>query len=403
MKQICIVSLLICISISASGLDLAEIYGKAEEFSDIFNDPNTGLTVFPTLTVPTGGKYEGMGTAYSAVALDSGYLEANPSASSVLDYTELSFLHNNWISDTNVEGVVYTMRLDDLGIGFGGKFLYVPFSSYDDFGERIGEGYYSETVATANVSYNFFSSYYFYGLALGANVKIAYRSVPATSLLDQSALAGLIDVGALTRLNFLKFYSSRSKNFSVGVVLKNLGPLVKNEPLPTVVTIGLAYSPLQPIIIAYDLNIPIGYGQGTEQINMAGGLDISVTDFFSIQSGFNYRGSNPRFTLGGSVNLEKVSFVANYTLDLSTQFEAFDRFSIEAKINLGDEGRLALRNKTDEYYLAGVEEFADGNLTKAIAAFEKALELDPDFVPALDYLEEAKRQLANRDRLKSNQ
>ena len=403
MKHIWVSVLLIAISFSAGGLDMAEIYDKAEEFSDIFSDPNTGLTVFPTLMVPTGGKYEGMGTAYSAVALDSGYMEANPSASSVLDNTELSFLHNNWIADSNLEGGVYTMRLNDLGIGFGGKFLYVPFSSYNDFGERIGSGYYSETVATANVSYNFFSSYHFYGVALGANVKVAYRSVPATTVSDQSALAGLLDVGALTRLNFLKFYSSRSKNFSIGVVLKNLGPMVKNEPLPTAVTLGLAYSPFRPIIIAYDLNIPVGYGQGAEQINMAGGLDVSVTDFFSIQSGFNYRGANPRFTLGGSVDLKNVSFVANYTLDLSTQFEAFDRFSIEAKINLGDEGRLALRNRVDEYYLIGVEEFADGNLDKAIAAFERAIELDPGFVPAIDYLAEVKRQQENRDRLKSLQ
>ena len=395
--------LLMFISFTVNGLDISEVYSEAEELSDIFADPNTGLTVFPTLLVPTGGKYEGMGTAYTAVALDSGYLEANPSASAVLDYSELSFLHNNWIADSNLEGVVYTMRFDDLGIGFGGKFLYVPFTSYSDFGERLGAGYYSETVATANISYNFFSSYYFYGLAVGANIKVAYRNVPATTIPDQSALAGIVDIGALTRLNFLKFFSSRSKNFSVGVVLKNLGPLVQQEPLPTVLTVGLAYSPVRPLIIAYDLNIPIGYGQGAEQINMAGGLDVTVTDFFSIQSGFNYRGANPRFTLGGTVNLKKVSFVANYTLDLSSQVGNLDRFSVEAKINLGDDGRMALRNKVDEYYLEGVEEFANGNLNRAITAFEKALELDPGFTPARDYLSEVERQLENRERLKSLQ
>ena len=358
--------------------------------------------------VPGGGKYEGMGTAYTAVAGDSGFLEANPSASSVLDKTELSFTHNNWIADSRLEGVIYTMRFNDLGIGFGGKFLYVPFTGYDDWGDRTGSGYYSESIATANVSYNFFSSYTFFGLAVGANVKIAYRNVPSTRIEyqdenSQSAIAGLIDFGTLTRFNFLKFFASRSKNFSVGLVLKNLGPPVMEEPLPTVLTAGLAYSPLRPVTIAYDLNIPISYGQEAEEINMAGGLNVAVTDFFSIQSGFQYRGANPRFSLGGTVDLERVSFVANYTLDLSTMSDTPDRFSLEAKINLGDEGRLALRNRMDEYYISGIEEFAAGNLEKAIDYFEKALALDPDFEPAREYLEEVSRQLKNRDELRELQ
>ena len=98
-----------------------------------------------------------------------------------------------------------------------------------------------------------------------------------------------------------------------------------------------------------------------------------------------------------------MSFVANYTLDLSSQVGNLDRFSVEAKINLGDDGRMALRNKVDEYYLEGVEEFANGNLNRAITAFEKALELDPGFTPARDYLSEVERQLENRERLNSLQ
>ena len=385
--------------------DYSDVYEDASSIitDELFTDPNTGLTIFPILMIPGGGKYEGMGTAYTAVAGDSGFLYSNPSASSVLDNTELSFTHNNWIADSRLEGVIYTMRFNDLGIGFGGKFLYVPFTGYDDWGERTGGGYYSESIATANVSYNFLSSYSFYGLAVGANLKIAYRNVPSIRYTDQSAVAGLLDVGLLTRFNFLKFFASRSKNFSVGLVLKNLGPLVMDEPLPTVLTAGIAYSPIRPVTLAYDLNVPISYGQEAEEINMAGGLNVSVTDFFSIQSGFQYRGANPRFSLGGTVDLARVSFVANYTLDLSTMSDTPDRFSIEAKINLGDEGRLALRNRMDEYYISGIEEFAAGNLEKAIGYFEKALQLDPDFGPAREYLDEVNRQLKNRDELRALQ
>ena len=137
--------------------DFSDFYYNLNELLSGFADPNTGLTVFPTLLIPMGGKYEGMGTAYTAVALDSGFLEANPSASSSLDITELSFYHHSWIADSNLEGVVFTARYEDLGFAIGGKFLYVPFTEYNEWGDRENRGYISETVATFNVSYNFFS------------------------------------------------------------------------------------------------------------------------------------------------------------------------------------------------------------------------------------------------------
>ena len=403
MRRPVVVLLLLFICFSVKGLDISDFYDSTSDISDFFQDPNAGLTTFPILLIPLGGRFESLGTAYTAVADDSGYLEANPSASSVLNFTELSFLHNNWIADSRIEGVVYTMRFNDLGIGFGGKFLYVPFTEYDFWGEREsgGSGYYSESVATANISYNFFSSYYFYGLAVGANVKIAYRNIPESILPGQSALAALFDFGTLTRFNFLKFFSSRSRNFSLGAVLKNLGPMVMDEPLPTMVTLGLAYSPLRPLTISYDLNLPISYGQANEEINMAGGLEVAFTDFFAVQGGFHYRGSNPRISLGGTIDFARISLNVNYTLDLTSQAKPFDRFSVEAKLNLGDQGRLALRLKVDEYYLAGLKAFSEGDLETAIQNWEEALELDPQFAPAREFLQEALRQLENREKLRT--
>ena len=406
MKRLLSALLLSLLASTIYAQNFSDTYGSSADFTDLFVDPNTGLTVFPILMVPAGGNYEGMGTAYTAVSLDSGFLESNPSASSLLDQTELTFTHNNWIAESKLEGVIYTMRFNDLGIGFGGKFLYVPFTPYNEIGEKEpGGGYYSESIATANISYNFLSSYSFYGVAIGANLKIAYRNVPAVGYANQSAIIGMLDVGALTRFNFLKYFTSRSKNFSVGAVLKNLGPNVIGESLPTVITLGLAYSPAKPITLAYDLNVPINLftQEPSERINMAGGMNVAVTDFFSVQGGFQYRGANPSMSLGGTVDLEKVSFVANYTLDMTTQVQTVDRFSVEAKLNLGDGGRLALRNRLDDYYISGIEEFASGNLEKAISYLEKALKLDPGFLPAREYLAEVRRQLKNREELRSLQ
>ena len=56
--------------------------------------------------------------------------------------------------------------------------------------------------------------------------------------------------GLLTRFNLLKFYHSRSKNFSVGAAIKNLGFNALEEPLPTLASAGFAYSPFRPLLIA---------------------------------------------------------------------------------------------------------------------------------------------------------
>jgi hypothetical protein len=361
-----------------------------------FADPNTGLTIFPTLLIPIGGNLEGMGTAYTAVASDSGFLEANPSGSSSLENEELSFLHHAWIADSNIEGVIYTVRFNNLGIGFGGKFLYIPFTAYNDWGERSSRGYISESIGTFNISYNFFSDYKFYGLAVGSNLKIAYRNIPATIYPDQSALAAMIDIGLLTRFNLFKTFISRSKNFSVGAVVKNLGFPALDEPLPTLITFGIAFSPIRPLILAVDYNLPVSLdpvNYPAEQWDIATGMNIDITPFLSIQSGFRFKGDNPRISVGSTLDLEKISFIVNYNLDLSGRLNPLDKFSVEAKLNLGDRGRLAMQNQVEEHYLNGLESYAKGSIIEAIKFWEMALEIDPTFTPARDHIKVAKKEV----------
>ena len=114
-----------------------DIYAGWTDLLGSFADTNTGLRSFPTLLIPMGGLAEGMGTAYTAVSRDAGYIEYNPAGSSLLPTSELALYHHSWIADSNIEGVVYTIRFDDLGIGFGGKFLYVPFTAYNDWGAAV--------------------------------------------------------------------------------------------------------------------------------------------------------------------------------------------------------------------------------------------------------------------------
>ena len=376
--------------------DFSDFYYNLGEFFSGFADPNTGLTAFPSLLIPMGGKYEGMGTAYTAVALDSGFLEANPSASSSLDLTELSFYHHSWIADSNIEGVVYTARYDDLGIGVGGKFLYVPFTEYNEWGDREARGYISETVAIFNVSYNFLSDFNFYGLGLGANLKTAYRNIPNSFYPDQSALTAMMDLGILTRFNFMKFHISRDKNFSVGAAVKNIGFPALGEPLPTLASVGVAWAPIRPLTWAVDFNLPFSFTPEEappESWSLATGFNVLVTNFLSIQTGFRWKADNPRISLGSSVDLEKISFVLNYNLDLSGRVDPLDKFSLQAKLNLGDKGRGDEQRALDALYFEGMELYAAGDLYEAIGKWEQVLEIDPTYAPARANIETAKKAL----------
>jgi len=373
----------------ASGEVWSGLYQAVSEW--LSPDPYSGLTTFRSLLIPMGGLAEGMGTAYTAVAKDSSYFEANPAASCMLDYTELAVFHNNWIADTKIEGAVYTIRYKGLGFGAAGKWLYLPFTAYDEFGDRSGAGYYSEAMAGFNVSYNFFPGYYFNGVGVGATGKVAYRSMPQVddgSTAGNSAVAAMIDVGLLSRFNLLKFYSTRAKNCSVGLVAKNVGPSVMGDPLPTTATFGLAYSPIRPLIVSLDVSKPLNLvdlGQ-SEGLYAAAGALLQVTDFWKIQGGLLVKGGNPRLSIGSSFDVELVRLTVNYTLDLTTQLAPLNRISIQAAFSLGDLGRADLAKKVDTLYLNGLEADARGDMDAAISYWTEALKLDPSFDPARESL-----------------
>lgn len=385
-------------SFSASAFGVSESYNDWYEAAAAGSEDveNTGLTAFPTLLIPIGGEYEAMGTAYTAVGRDASFIDSNPAASSEIKESELALFHNNWIADTNIEGVAYTTRYEDFGVAVGGKYVHVPFTEYDDFGVQQATARYTETIVTANLSYNFLSSFYFTGIAAGANLKFGYRRLPLGEVEGDVDGAGVMaDFGLLSRFDLLKFYPSRERNFSVGTTLKNLGPNVRGDPLPTVWTTGIAYAPIRPLILAFDFNLPMTPFSDlpAEAPGFAVGAAVTVTEFFIMRSGFLLRGGNPRISMGGSVDFDRMTVAINYTLDMTTQLTAFDRFSAGITFPLGDRGRGALEDQVRVLYLDALESFASGDLERTIDLCRRAIELDPTFQPADETLMMATRML----------
>ncbi|MDR1588061.1 MAG: UPF0164 family protein [Treponema sp.] len=378
----------------------ADGYGSVSDYLDsIYGiDDNAGLTAFPVLNVPIGGRSEGMATAFSAVSDDISFIEYNPAGSAMLPRSELAFFHNNWIADTKIEGAAFATRIKDLGLAAGAKWLYTPFTEYNLYGERVSKGYYSEAVAILNGSYNFLSGYYFSGVSAGMNLKGAFRFVPdytdnddniiANSGRSQSTAMVMADIGALTRFDLFKFYYSREQNTSVALVVKNLGPPAIDDPLPTVATAAFSYKPLRPLLISFDLSQPLNLMDIglSEKIYFALGTSVNVTSFLSMRMGVLFKAGGTRLTIGSAVALNKIALDVNYTLDLLTQIQPLNRVSIGVRFDLGDQGRQQKTNQVNALYLAGLDAYSRKRYAEARHSWEEALKLDPKFDPARESL-----------------
>ena len=201
-------------------------------------------------------------------------------------------------------------------------------------------GYLCESVGTLNLSHSFFSGNDFNGLSVGCNLKAAYRYIPKEFSPNQSALAFMVDIGFQTSFNLFKSNDTRSNCLSIGAAIKNFGiSLLGQEQLPIMATAGVAYSPVQPLTIAFDFNYPISLDPiniPSERWYIAVGVNVIVVSFLSIQCGVLCKADNPQVSLGTALDFGRVGFVINYNIDLSGQANMVDKISVQARFNLAN-------------------------------------------------------------------
>ena len=409
MKRLLVVLGILTVAVVLWG-DGNDAYATSSDWFGL--DPDAGKNSFLTLLIPSGGKYEGMATAHTAMALDEGYMESNPAGGSFLPKTLLSFSHVDWIADSALETVSFAYRPEkneDFGLGFNTKFLHVPFTGYNEWGSQYSRygsaaaGWYTELVATAAVSYNFFRSFYFGGVSVGASLKAGYRGVSASLEPGQNAASLMGDFGIMTRFNFLKAYAARDMNWGIGATIKNLGAeFIDNpDPLPTYASFGMSYKPIRPLTVALDFNYPFNLnGETAEKFSIAAGLNAEIASFISAHTGVLVKTGKPRFTIGADISLKNFTLQTNYTLDLASRMELFDRMSIAIKVDMDTVKQLLVKDDVQELYLAGLDAYSNGNIAVAIGYFENALSMDPTFKPAREMLATAKESMTLEEELR---
>lgn len=395
----------------------------ADAFASYISN-NEGTTSFRSLNIPSGGKSESMGTACVALTDDISFFDYNPAASAVLEQTEIAVFHNAWIADSALETISATTRAHNLGTGIQVKCFYVPFTEYDGYGERANSSYYSETALTFNIGYNFLAGYKFRGIAVGANVKAAWRSIPdyadssgtvaSGSGLAQSALALMGDVGILLRWNAAKFYTDRKPNMSFGLTLANAGAALTgfgsavtlDDPLPSRISAGFAYRPLAALLITSEFRQPINLQSLSEYSQWAAslGFEATITPFFTFLGGLLLQGASPRISMGSGFTVKGIIMNVNYTFDITSSLNPINHISLSAKIQLGDQGRAVRQQNVDAHYIRGLELYAEGTrsaIELAIREWQEALALDKRFDPAKEALKAANDMLSAHDSITS--
>ncbi len=312
-----------------------------ESWLDWFGDEvsdSAGSPAFPLLDIPPGGRFEAMAGAYTAVGGDLGSLESNPAGTAASTGPNLSFFHHEWIADSAIESVGFINSAGPVGFGFEAKYFRVPFTEYDEAGERVTSGAFTEVIGIANASLRFINLRNI-SLSAGANVKAAVRHVPERIAPNQSGFSFPFDIGILSNIRLLDFSRTDEKNFSLGFSLKNVGPAVKflEAPLPTELSGGLAYRPLRFLLLSGDVSVPVNTVDMAfywDDLSYAAGVSVRFTSFLSIHSGARIETGRPGFALGATVRLGKLSFDATYSMDLALGINPLDSLSIGTTLDL---------------------------------------------------------------------
>jgi hypothetical protein len=390
---------------SATGLELRGGADTGDYLGGIYGEEDYGdQSAFPLLKIPLGGRAEGMGSSFTAVADDASFLESNPAGSARIRHTELAFFHSRWITgaagDAMTEALVFARGFGNLGLAVGGKWLSAPVSEYSAAGGWISRNHYSEAGLILNGAYNFPLGPRFSGLSLGASLKGAFRNIPGK---DLSAASLMGDIGILGGFNLLKFYQSPDWNTSVGLALMNLGPPAGDMPLPTLGALGFALRPLRPLLVSFDFFFPFGLKNGgiPEAPGFAAGLEFSFGDSLSLRGGLRVKAESLRVSLGGSFRLYnwagKTGAPRTLSLDLNYSLDPLFKSPSPHRLGLGF--RLGLETRKEispaqALYVQGLGAYGREDYGEALRCWQEALELDPRFLPAseaLAMLEENRR------------
>jgi hypothetical protein len=326
--------------------------------------PYTGEAGPPMLKLVYGSRALSLGGAYTGVANDVYYMDANPAGGDPGRVLKVSFIHQEWIADANYEAVRLSKGFNKrFFIGLGFTYLYLPFTYYDDYGYAAGDYTISQCMGTLNAGYVFDK----YNIAVGANLKAFYSYVPEALYAGQSYLLFAGDVGVIARTNLLKTFIGPEPSLSVGVTVKNLGYSAVMEKLPTEVHVGASYRVMRNLLVTGEVVLPL-----YEPVYGGVGVEFDVAKTFFLQGGVQLS-ENPMGGVGFGYRRKDFNIYASYTPSLAFR----NMMSVSVEFTFGSTVGAEREREVHRLIVEALDAFREAKYEKAMELAQMVLDLDP--------------------------
>ena len=342
------------------------------------------------LTIPCGSRAPALGGAYIGLGNDIDSIFYNPSGIGFIPSSQLMVMHAQWFQAIKIENAGFAFPLKKLGsFGFGFRMLTCGGierrdKPSDNPIEVTGAGYF-------DISTNF-SHLFAKTISIGGNFHIIHQKIVDTSCLSFACDSGFT-------------YSTKSRLFSLGVVIKNLGTKVKfvseAYSLPLTIGSGVAFRFAgSKLIVATDIDYIKSGG-----ITIHSGFEANIKNAISPRIGTNYnlKEKKMKFSMGMGFAVMGLGF--DYTFAPFGDLGQTHRFTlsysfgkakghIEKEIEKETYKGLEEQNKkmANSLYQTGVNNFNEGRYDEAVNIWDLALIYDPAMTEALEMIDKAREK-----------
>jgi len=283
----------------------------------------TGETEPQMLKMVYGSRALAMGGAFVGLADDLYYMDSNPAGGDFSSNIKVSILHQEWIADVNYEAIRVAKGFrDQLFVGLGFTYLYLPFTHYDIFGESVGNSYnLSQSLGTLNAGYLLKK----YNISIGTNLKFYYNHIPEELYPGQSYFLFAFDLGMISRTNLLNRFDLSQPSLTYGITIKNIGSSKEVEKLPTEIHVGASYRLLKSLLISSELALPF-----FEPVYGTLGAEYDFNKMFFIEGGLQIK-RNPMFAVGLGYKRKNIRLDVSYTPSIAF----YNMFSVSFTYSFG--------------------------------------------------------------------
>ncbi len=363
-----------------------------------------GITSLNFLKISQSARASGMGEAFTGVADDVNAIFWNPAGLTQLTRHQVCLMHSAWLIDSNIEYAAYAIPMPGIGsIGIYGTYLNAgeiikttedQFGNYQLTEEKASASNFNFSVAFAKKLSDF----------LDDNSVFSDMSAGLSGSFNSETIAG--DSGGGIGFNFSTIYVPKYENFSLGMVIQNIGFSNNRPVIPSSVKLGFGYRfALEDILLPFreegyftflennassDIDLIYYPVERIMRLNVGAENYWKLNKFHSVAARVGYKfGHDLGFVAGLTAGLGYRLTPGDSAIEIDYSLNPYGELGVSHKIALTakflgkPENRITV-NKAEaaQYYKIGYDALYAKNYSEAIYGFSQCLKRDREYASA---------------------